>query len=121
MKYFLSHVEYIARAARQASCYTRVQLVIQALANIKLAEEDEQLPDPALVQCSDLCMTLLKAGACDDGLTVVGHECDEDTLDRVFAHRLDWQRWYEDNIDAEACDYEDEPYPHFDTLDEVNA
>jgi hypothetical protein len=132
MQYFQSYSESIERAARLAlnsgrgfwvNDYTIARCAVEALANIKLAEEDEQLPDPALVQCSDLYMRLLKAGACDDGLAVVGHQCDEDTLDRVFAYRLDWQRWYFDNILDEGCDRwtDEEPYPHFDTLDEVNA
>jgi hypothetical protein len=122
MKYFLSHCEYITRAAAQAARNVPVQEAIEALANIKLAEEDEQLPNPALVQCSDLYMELVEAGACRDGLTVVGLQCDEDTLDRVFAHRPDWQDWYWEYVSEEGGeDYDEEPYPHFDTLDEVNA
>lgn len=127
MKYFQSHCEYIERAAKFAAPvrttyeYNPARATAEALGNIKLAEEDEQLPDPALVQCSDLYMQLLKAGACQDGLTVVGHQCDDDTLDRVFAYRLDWQRWYEEYLLEEGCDCDEEPYPHFDTLDEVNA
>lgn len=127
MKYFQSHYEYIARAAKSAAPvrttyeYNPARATAAALANIKLAEEDEQLPDPALVQCSDLYMKLVEAGACRDGLTVVGHQCDEDTLDRVFAHRPDWQRWCFDNILDDNWADDEEPYPHFDTLDEVNA
>lgn len=118
MRRFMSDPEYIlACAYADAPVAGTLRRAVTAFANLWLAYGERGEDCVAMKEHAEatpgstLADQLVAAGACDDGLSVVGPNITEYTLARVLAVRGDWADWYNENVRGLHDDVPDDNGP----------